>query len=204
MSQPTTAIYLNKTTPASPARQQNIVFATDGATPQQSVTASDPVMVGDTGSGGLAGNVPAPPAGSAAAGSALLANGTWGTPASDTAVKTGAFGITVDGGQSSPTTGIKGYLKVPYNCTIIGWTLMADQSGSVAFNIKSAASVAGIGSTTSIVASAPPALSSAQALDSTTLTGWTTALTAGMLIEFDLTSITTIVRVTLEITVVKS
>src|SRR6185503_13239423 len=77
MPNPTTAIFLNKTTPAAPSGQQNIAFASDNATPQQSVTASDPLFVGDTGSGGLAGNVPAPPAGAAAGGWLLLADGSW-------------------------------------------------------------------------------------------------------------------------------
>jgi hypothetical protein len=80
MSVPTTAVFLNKTTPAAPANRQNVVFATDNATPQQSITASDPDFVGDTGSGGLGGNVPPPPPGSAAAGFVLRADGTFGLP----------------------------------------------------------------------------------------------------------------------------
>ena len=80
MSQPTTGIYLNKTTPAAPSGEQNVVFQSDNGTPQQRVTAYDPVMVGDTGSGGQAGNVPAPPAGSAAAHQFLRADGTWASP----------------------------------------------------------------------------------------------------------------------------
>jgi len=80
MPNPTTATFLNKTTPAAPTGQQNIAFASDNATPQQSVTASDPLFVGDTGSGGLAGNVPAPAAGDAAAGKFLKADGSWQAP----------------------------------------------------------------------------------------------------------------------------
>jgi hypothetical protein len=80
MSVPTTAVFLNKTTPAAPANRQNIAFASDNAIPQQSITASDPDFVGDTGSGGLGGNVPPPPPGSAAAGFVLRADGTFGLP----------------------------------------------------------------------------------------------------------------------------
>lgn len=39
MSQPTTGIYLNSQTPAAPSGNQNVKFVSDGATPQQSVTA---------------------------------------------------------------------------------------------------------------------------------------------------------------------
>ena len=39
MSQPTTGIYLNKTTPAAPAGSQNVTFQSDGAAAEQSITA---------------------------------------------------------------------------------------------------------------------------------------------------------------------
>lgn len=92
MSAPTTGIKLNKTIPAAPTGQQNVVFQSDGGTPQQQVTAYDPLMVGDTGSGGSAGNVPAPAAGDAAAGRYLKADGTFSIPPG-----TGASPITTEG-----------------------------------------------------------------------------------------------------------
>lgn len=45
-------VNLNATTPAAPSGEQNILFADDGGTPTVNVSASDPPMVGDTGSGG--------------------------------------------------------------------------------------------------------------------------------------------------------
>jgi hypothetical protein len=39
MSQPSTSIFFNTTTPAAPAGEQNVVFQSDGATPEQSITA---------------------------------------------------------------------------------------------------------------------------------------------------------------------
>lgn len=39
MSQPTTGVYFNQTTPAPPPGNQNITFQSDGAVPQQSITA---------------------------------------------------------------------------------------------------------------------------------------------------------------------
>jgi hypothetical protein len=67
-------------TPSPPSGQQAIVFANDGGAPTVNFSATDPVMEGDSGSGGLAGNVPAPAAGTAAAGKFLKADGTWATP----------------------------------------------------------------------------------------------------------------------------
>jgi hypothetical protein len=81
MANPTTSIFLNQATPAAPSGDQNVVFQSDNAFPQQSVTAYPKRMVGDTGSGGSAGTVPPPAAGDAAAGKFLKADGTWAVPA---------------------------------------------------------------------------------------------------------------------------
>ena len=70
--------FLNDAIPAAPTGRQNVHFSDDGGTPAK-VTGSDPVMVGDAGSGGLAGNVPAPAAGDADAGKFLKADGSWQT-----------------------------------------------------------------------------------------------------------------------------
>jgi hypothetical protein len=116
----------------------------------------------------------------------------------------GATGVTVDGGLTAPTTGVKGYIIIPYNATIVSWTIMANQSGSAVLDIKSASSYSGISSTTSITASAKPTLTSAQSAFGNTLTGWTTAITAGTLLEFDLTSVSSVTRLTLELTLQKT
>jgi hypothetical protein len=67
-------------TPAAPSGQQLVVPQNDGGSPTCNESFYDPLMTGDTGSGGLAGNVPAPPAGSAAAGKFLKASGLWVVP----------------------------------------------------------------------------------------------------------------------------
>ena len=74
-------VNLNATTPAPASGQQNVVFADDAGAPTVNISATDPLMVGDSGSGGAAGNVPAPPAGSAASSKFLKADGTWAVPA---------------------------------------------------------------------------------------------------------------------------
>lgn len=76
-------INLNDTSPAAPSGLQDVKWqkgpqsGTDPATglPVFPVSAYDQVMVGDTGSGGKAGNVPAPAAGDAAANKFLWAGG---------------------------------------------------------------------------------------------------------------------------------
>lgn len=123
------------------------------------------------------------------AGKFLQTNGTL----SSWAALVNTIGVTIDGGGSVITTGSKGYIAVPYSCTITGVTLLADQSGSVVIDIKKS-TYANFPTTTSIVASAPPTITSAQKNTDTTLTGWTTAVTAGDVIEFLVTSVTSITR----------
>src|ERR1035441_2826275 len=81
----------------------------------------------------------------------------------------GTLGLVVDGGGSTPTTGLKGFLIVPYDCTITSWTVVGDQSGSASVDVwfvtaggppPVAANIPTVGN--KISASAPVALSSAQ------------------------------------------
>jgi hypothetical protein len=109
-------------------------------------------------------------------------------------------GITIDGGGSVPTTGSKGYYQFDFACSIIGWSLVGDVSGSAQVTIKKSTD-AGFPTTASIIASAPPALSSQQKVTSLTLTGWTTAIGVGDWLEYNLDSITTIKRLTLKVKV---
>jgi hypothetical protein len=120
-----------------------------------------------------------------------------------TSLTTGTAMITVDGGGSVPATGVKGFVQVPYSGTITGWTLVADVSGSASFTIKKS-TFAGFPTTTSIVASALPALSSQQSATSTILTGWTTTITAGDILEFDLTTASAVNRLTLQLKISRS
>jgi len=130
--------------------------------------------------------------------------------ASQKAVKTyidargiGAIICVIVGGTTTPTTGIKAEGQIPFDCTITGWTLIADQSGSAQITVKKA-SYAGYPTTASIVAAAPPNLSSARKNTSTTLTGWTTAITAGDIVEFVLDSVTSCTRLDLLLKVTKA
>lgn len=75
-----TALTLNADTPAPAEGHCNIIFQSDGGEPQANISAFDPLLIGDTGSGGYPGNVPAPAAGDAAAGKFLKADGTWQVP----------------------------------------------------------------------------------------------------------------------------
>lgn len=112
------------------------------------------------------------------------------------AVRTQTIGITVDGGGSVVTTGIKGYRSFPVAGTIIAWRLLADQSGDVDFDVT-LDPFASYPPTTSIFT---PSLSGA---DSDEATGLSQAVTAGDVFGFEITgSPVDIERVTLEIVIV--
>jgi hypothetical protein len=123
----------------------------------------------------------------------------------DTAARTVAIVFVIDGGGSAITTGIKGDLTVPFDCTIVSATLLADQSGSIAIDVwKDSFASYPPTSADSITASAKPALSSAAKSRDTTLTGWTTSVSAGQTLRFNVDSAATLTRVTLILEAVRA
>jgi hypothetical protein len=112
-------------------------------------------------------------------------------------IKVASFGITIDGGGSSPSTGSKGFITIPYAGTITNWYLAADTSGSCVIDLKrSGTSIVGGGN--------KPTLSAAQ-FGNAAVSGWTsTAISAGDIIEFNLNSVSTLTRVNLVSQVAKS
>lgn len=106
--------------------------------------------------------------------------------------------VVIDGGGSAITTGVKGDVSLDFACTIQGWTLLADQSGSIVIDIwKDLYANYPPTVADTITASAKPTISSATKATSTTLTGWTTAIAAGDTLRFNVDSATTVQRVTL-------
>ena len=117
-------------TPTPPTGYQAVVFATDAGSPTANFSATDPAMVGDTGSGGLAGNVPAPAAGTAAAGKFLKADGSWSATSMviGFVINTGTAGTNVGPMLASPRAGT--FSK----CVIV--TRASDPSTDLTFKIK--------------------------------------------------------------------
>lgn len=111
----------------------------------------------------------------------------------------------IDGGGATITTGVKGDLRVDFACTIVAATLLADQSGSIVVNVwkdtlANYPPVVG----DKITASAPPTITTATNSTDTTLTGWTTSITAGDTLRFNVDSVTTIQRVALVLKVTRT
>jgi len=106
-------------------------------------------------------------------------------------------GITIDGGGSAITTGTKGFITVPYPCTITQVTMLADQSGSAVVDVwKDTYANYPPTVADTITAAAKPTISAAVKSQDSTLTGWTTSVSAGDVIGFNVDSAATITRLT--------
>lgn len=101
----------------------------------------------------------------------------------------------IDGAGAVITTGTAGYLEIPFNCTITGWTVLGDQVGSAVIDVLRS-TYGGFPTTATITGADPPTLVTAQKNQNLAVTLWTTAITAGDILEFNVTSATTVTRVT--------
>jgi hypothetical protein len=108
--------------------------------------------------------------------------------------------VVIDGNGTTPGTGLKSYVSVPFNSTITGWVLLADTSGSAVLDVKWTP-YAGFPSTTSIVGSSNPKLISQQKnenLDVSTV--WSPmSFNEGDILEIDLVSVSTATLLNLQL-----
>lgn len=111
----------------------------------------------------------------------------------------------IDGGGSAITTGQKGHLEIPFACTINGWTLLADQSGSIVIDVwKDTYANYPPTVADTIAGTEKPTLSAVIKNQDLALTTWTTAVAAGDILAFNVDSVATVTRVTLSIKVTKT
>lgn len=106
-----------------------------------------------------------------------------------------SFGIVVDGAGTAITTGSKGTKYIPWDCTITGWDIRSDISGSCVFNVKRAG--------VSLAGTEKPTLSASSSNSDLALSTWTTSLLAGDVVEFVVDSASTLTRATVTILVNK-
>jgi hypothetical protein len=119
--------------------------------------------------------------------------------------RTRSITYVIDGGGATITTGIKGDLRIPFACTIVGATALADQSGAIVVDVwKDTYTNFPPTDADTITASAPVTITaSGTKSEDNTLTGWTTAIAADDILRFNVDSVTSIQRLTisLEVTV---
>jgi hypothetical protein len=109
----------------------------------------------------------------------------------------------IDGGGAAITTGVKGYVEVPYASTLTQVDMVADRSGSIVVNLwKCSYAQFDAGSTHPVAAdkitsSTPPTISSGVKSTDSTLASWTKTLAANDVLAFNVDSVSTIQRATL-------
>jgi hypothetical protein len=111
----------------------------------------------------------------------------------------------MDGGPYILETGIKGFMHVPFPCTIIEATLLANITGNLVVDIwKDTYGNFPPTVADTITASAKPTLSSAIKTTDTTLTGWSKNLATGDVLAFNIDSVTLISKATLALRVTRT
>lgn len=122
---------------------------------------------------------------------------------SDTVSVTGiprAFGVAVgDPAGSALATGVLGYIVAVAACTITGWDIVVDAGTATVDVWKIATGTAKPTVANTITASAKPAISTGTAIASTTLTGWTTSVSAGDILGFNLDIVATAKYITVDV-----
>lgn len=110
---------------------------------------------------------------------------------------TSAIQFAIDGGGAVPSLGAKGQISIPYNCTVHGWVLTADQSGSAVVDVLRS-TFSAFPSVSSITGSDIPTLASSQKANNLAISAWgSTALNAGDELQVSLTSVVTCSRLNL-------
>lgn len=114
--------------------------------------------------------------------------------------------IHLDGGGAALTTGHKLDVPLPhFGISIEGWTLVADQSGSIVIDLWS--DIYGNYPPTvadTITASAKPTLSAAIKNEAASVPTWTKSISRGKTIRVNIDSAATITRATLALSVLKT
>ena len=114
--------------------------------------------------------------------------------------KTGSIGMIIDGAGAVITTGLKGFIEIPFACTLQAVTLLADVAGSIVIDIwKDTYANYPPNVADTITAAAKPTITAALNSQDTTLTGWTTAVVAGDILAFNVDSVATVTKVTLSL-----
>jgi hypothetical protein len=104
-----------------------------------------------------------------------------------------ALNYIIDGGGSTITTGLKPDIVVPFTCTVTGWWMLADQTGSIVVDIwkNSYASFPPLVANT-ITGSELPTITAGIKGQDIALSTWTTALTKGDILRFNVNSCSSI------------
>lgn len=114
----------------------------------------------------------------------------------------------IDGGGIPPDPGVKGDLIIPFPCTILAATLIADAVGSCEIDIWKTpfanVDTSHPGLSDSIVGPYPPKIVNGVKYQDLSLIGWNTAINAEDVLRFDLKTISNLNRISISLRVLKA
>lgn len=100
------------------------------------------------------------------------------------------------------TPGVKGFVEVPYKCSIVSYTALADKTGSIVVDIwKDSYTNYPPTDADSITGTTPPTISGSNKAKSSSLSGWDSNLAVGDILAFNVDSANTITKLMLSLTV---
>lgn len=98
----------------------------------------------------------------------------------------------------------QGWQEVPFDCSLVRATVLADQTGSIVIDVwKAPYSSYPPTVSNSITGGAPPSISGGIKFQNTTLTGWTTSFSAGDIVKFNVNSASSIAKATLSLVLLR-
>ncbi len=123
----------------------------------------------------------------------------------ESSVNKGQLGIGLNGNGSVITTGVKTYLTVPYSGIITGWELLSTATGSIVVDVwKDTYANYPPTLSDSICGIDKPTLTSQIKNNNNNLTAWSTTITEGDIIAFNVDSASTVTHVTLTLKINKT
>lgn len=106
--------------------------------------------------------------------------------------------LILDGAGSELTTGVKADIPIPFACTLTGWDLVTDQTGTITIDIwKDTYANYPPTNADTITGGGEPSVGGGSKAQDTTLSGWTTSIAAGDILRFNVDAINTVTRATL-------
>jgi hypothetical protein len=116
----------------------------------------------------------------------------------------GGFGITIDGALVPITSGIKGYVVVPFSGQIQSWEILSNVSGNTSIDVLKSTFSSFLSDTgTTITGGDYINLNSSYKNTNTNLSAWTTSFNAGDIFTFQVLSANTISRANILIKAIK-
>jgi len=110
--------------------------------------------------------------------------------------------VIIDGAGAVIASGVKGDIEIPFPLVVLGWTLLADQSGSIVIDLwKDTYANYPPTVADTVTGTEKPTLASTIKNQDLTLTSWNRVWASGDIVRFNVDSAATILRISLSIRV---